>query len=108
VVKQITSHELADRLRAGAPTYLLDVRQPWEHKTAALPNSVLIPLNELPARAAEVAPPAGALVVVYCHHGIRSLHGANFLRRAGVEDVASLAGGIEAWSCEVDPAVPRY
>jgi adenylyltransferase/sulfurtransferase len=55
-----------------------------------------------------VTPPAGALVVVYCHHGVRSLRGAALLRQAGHENVASLAGGIDAWSLYVDPAVPRY
>jgi rhodanese-related sulfurtransferase len=108
VVKQILPQELAAKLAAGEPVYLLDVRQPWEHETVALPNSVLIPLNELPARMVEVTPPAGALVVVYCHHGMRSLRAAAYLEGAGVADVASLTGGIDAWSCEVDSAVPRY
>jgi adenylyltransferase/sulfurtransferase len=108
VVQQIQVQELADKLRAGDPVLLLDVRQPWEHETAALPDSLLIPLNELPARLGEVRPPDGALVVVYCHHGVRSLSGAAFLQRAGLTNVASLAGGIDAWSVEIDPTVPRY
>jgi adenylyltransferase/sulfurtransferase len=108
VVAEIRPRELAAKLRAGESVYLLDVRQPWEHQTAALPDSLLIPLNELPARAAEVAPPGGALVVVYCHHGLRSLRAAAFLQQAGVANVASLAGGIDAWACEVDATVPRY
>jgi rhodanese-related sulfurtransferase len=54
-----------------------------------------------------VQPPEGAKVVVYCHHGVRSLSGAAILRRAGI-DAASLSGGIDAWSLTVDPAVPRY
>lgn len=108
MIPQIEAAELAARFRAGQPTYLLDVRQPWEHKTAALPGSVLIPLPELAARAAEVQPPAGALVIVYCHHGIRSLSAAAILQRLGFHEVASLAGGIDGWSCAVDPTVPRY
>ena len=108
MVQQIMAGELSAKLRSGESVYLLDVRQPWEHQTAALPNSVLIPLNELPARVFEVAPPEGVLVVVYCHHGIRSLRAAAFLERAGLANVASLAGGIDEWSCEVDTAVPRY
>jgi rhodanese-related sulfurtransferase len=108
VVRQLQVHELAEKLRAGDPVLLLDVRQPWEHEAAALPDSVLIPLNELPARVGEVRPPDGALVVVYCHHGVRSLSGAAVLQRAGLTDVASLAGGIDAWSLEIDPHVPRY
>src|SRR5439155_16209763 len=98
MVNQITPQELADKLAAGEPVYLLDVRQSEEHAFAALPNSTLIPLGDLPSRAAEVDPPPGALLVVYCHHGIRSLTGAALLERAGIGPAASLAGGIDAWS----------
>lgn len=108
MVQQISPQNLADHLATGAPVYLLDVRQPEEHEFAALPGSVLIPLNELPQRLDELQPPDGALVVVYCHHGVRSLHAATFLERAGYESVASLTGGIDAWSLQVDAEVPRY
>ncbi len=108
LVQQISVHELAEKMAAGEPVYLLDVRQPWEHETAALPDSVLIPLPELLNRAAEVAPPEGALVVAYCHHGIRSLSAAALLEQLGIRPVVSLAGGIDTWSCAVDPRVPRY
>ena len=74
----------------------------------ALPRSTLIPLGELPGRVAEIEPPAGGLVVVYCHHGIRSMTGAHMLQQAGIGPVASLAGGIDAWSRLIDPAIPRY
>jgi adenylyltransferase/sulfurtransferase len=108
MVRQISPADLAARLQAGEPTYLLDVRTPQEHALAALPGSVLVPLQELPQRVAEVQPPAGALLVTYCHHGMRSLHAAAFLAQHGHAAVASLAGGIDGWSCTVDPAVPRY
>ncbi len=105
--RQIRVQELAERLTSGAPTYLVDVRQPWEHETAALPGSVLLPLQELQSRLDEVAPPDGALVVVYCHHGVRSLSGAALIEHGG-RDAVSLQGGIDAWSLQIDPAVPRY
>jgi rhodanese-related sulfurtransferase len=108
VVPQIEPRQLADKMQAGDALCLVDVRQPWEHETAALPGSLLIPLNELASRAGEIQPPAGALVVVYCHHGMRSLHAAAWLQRLGLANVASLAGGIDAWSLEIDPGVPRY
>jgi rhodanese-related sulfurtransferase len=108
VSHQITVQQLAARLEAGEPTYLVDVRQPWEHDTAALPGGILLPLDQLPARFGEVEPPDGALIVVYCHHGIRSQSAAALLRQAGFPDVASLAGGIDAWARLVDPRVPRY
>jgi adenylyltransferase/sulfurtransferase len=106
--REIGARELARRLAAGEPTYLIDVRQPWEHARVALAGSVLVPLAELPSRVVSLAPPAGALVVAYCHHGIRSLDAAAYLESQGWGGVASLAGGIDAWSCEVDPALPRY
>jgi adenylyltransferase/sulfurtransferase len=106
--REISARQLAAKLDAGEPVYLLDVRQPWEHQTAALPGATLIPLPELPVRAAEVAPPDGALAVVFCHHGIRSRSGVAILERLGFPEVVSLAGGIDAWSLEVDPKVPRY
>ena len=86
---------------------LLDVRWPQEHAVAALPGALLIPLPELDERADELAPLEGRKVVVLCHHGVRSLHGAAYLRARGL-DAASLAGGIDRWSLEVDPRVPRY
>ena len=108
MIREITVQELAEQLAAGAAVYLLDVRQPWEHEIAALPNSTLVPLPELPGRFGEVRPESGALVVVYCHHGIRSRSGAAVLEYFGFRDVVSLAGGIDAWSQQVDPRVPRY
>jgi len=105
---QIHPHELAQRLAEGEPTYLLDVRQPWESQIASLPNSVLIPLDQLAARHAEIRPDDDALIVVYCHHGVRSLSAAAFLLKSGRSNVVSLHGGIDAWSFLVDPTVPRY
>jgi rhodanese-related sulfurtransferase len=108
MVRQITPRDLALHMANDRAVLLLDVRQSWEHDMAAIAGSLLIPLSELPARAREIQPPPEALVVVYCHHGMRSLSGAATLQRLGLQNVASLAGGIDAWSCEVDPGVPRY
>ena len=109
MIRQISPEDVKAKLDAGEPVYLLDVRQPEEHALCRLPDSHLIPLGELPHRAGEVEPPAGAAVVVYCHHGIRSLSGAAILQQtAGLDNVYSMAGGIEAWSVRIDPAVPRY
>jgi rhodanese-related sulfurtransferase len=105
---EISPPELAERLRRGERLFLLDVRQPWEHQLAHLPDQALIPLPELQGRIDEVDPPEGAQIVCYCHHGVRSLTAAALLREAGFPDALSLAGGIELWSRTVDPAVPRY
>lgn len=108
MIQQIQVTELKRMLDAGESVYLVDVRNPDEFAYCRLPDSLLVPLPELPARVEEVQPPADALVVVYCHHGVRSLRGAAVLAAAGHANVASLAGGIDAWSMLVDPAVPRY
>jgi rhodanese-related sulfurtransferase len=108
VVRQLNVRDLAAKLTANEEVYLVDVRQPWEHETAAFPNSVLVPLCELSGRTDELHPTEGALVVVYCHHGIRSLSGAALLEAAGFKNVVSLTGGIDAWSLLVDPTIPRY
>lgn len=108
MVRQILPQDVKARLDAGEPVYLLDVRQPEEYEYCRIEGSHLIPLDELPRRAGEVKPPTGATVVVYCHHGIRSLSGAAILQQFGAENVFSMAGGIDAWSQVVDPSVPRY
>ena len=107
MIPQITAKQLAARLAAGERFYLLDVRQPVEHALAALPGSTLIPLNQLPARCAEIHVPEGSTLVVYCHHGIRSQHAGIFLAQHGFTPL-SLESGIEAWSVEVDQSIPRY
>jgi rhodanese-related sulfurtransferase len=95
-------------LAHGEPVHLLDVRQEWEHQTAALPHSQHIPIDQLLHRKAEIQVGGDALLVAYCHHGIRSLSAASWLQQQGFANVASLYGGIDAWSFLVDPTVPRY
>jgi rhodanese-related sulfurtransferase len=99
---------LAEKIAAGEPVYLIDVREPWEHAHCHLPGDVLIPLGELRERLPEIDPPPGSTVIVYCHHGIRSLSGAAILEMNDIPEAYSLAGGIEAWSQVIDPTVPRY
>ena len=108
MVYQISVEDLKARLDKDEPVVLIDVRQPWEHEAARLAESLLIPLPELPQRAHEVPQTDEALVVVYCHHGVRSLSGAALLEAAGLENVASLAGGIDRWSIITDSQIPRY
>jgi rhodanese-related sulfurtransferase len=108
VIKEIDVHTLAEKLAGGEALYLLDVRQPWEHELASLPNSWLIPLGELLARLQEIDAPTDTLIVVHCHHGIRSLSGVALLEQHGFTNVASLQGGIDAWSRLIDPQTPRY
>lgn len=102
---EISPRELKDRLSAPEPPLLLDVREPEEVEVARIGGKVL-PLRELQSRVSEI--PSGAKVVVLCHHGVRSLAAARWLRANGFPDAQSVAGGIDRWSREVDPGVPRY
>jgi rhodanese-related sulfurtransferase len=108
VSRPISPLELSTALKSATPPALLDVRQPEEHAFVALPHSRLIPLNELPARANELADLRDREVVVYCHHGIRSLHAIGYLESVGFTKLANLTGGIDAWSAQVDATVARY
>jgi len=94
--------------QAGSqPLCLVDVREPWEAETAAIPGSSLIPMREIAARAHPELDKE-AHIVVYCHLGQRSLSVVMWLREQGFPRSQSLAGGIDAWSRTVDPSIPRY
>lgn len=97
----------ASLLQQEGKTKIIDVREPWEYSTAHIEGSVLIPMGEIPARAHQELEPDDRLLVM-CHHGARSLSVTNWLRQQGFESAQSVAGGIDAWSREIDPKVPRY
>jgi adenylyltransferase/sulfurtransferase len=103
---QIHVRELRDRMSSGEPCILLDVREPFEFEMARIEGANLIPLGELPTRWQELD--REKEIFVFCHSGVRSERAAEFLRAAGFGKVANVAGGIDAWSQEVDPNVPRY
>jgi rhodanese-related sulfurtransferase len=105
---QLSPAELAERLKSSNAPRLLDVREPDEHHYAALPNSKLVPLGELMERLDELELWKGEEIVVYCHHGIRSMRAIAQLRHAGFGRLWNLSGGIDRWSLEVDPALRRY
>ena len=104
---EISAHELNERLRRGEAIRLIDCREPWENELVRLEQSTLIPMNDTPGRIDELRGIEGQMVV-YCHHGVRSMHVVQWLRSQGLTDIVSLAGGIDAWSLEVDPDLPRY
>lgn len=102
----LTPQQVAERLDTDAPPLLLDVREDWERRTAMIEGSAHIPLAEVPVRVEEL--PTDRDIVVYCHHGARSRGAAEWLSRHGRPRVANLAGGIDAWSAQIDHTVPRY
>ena len=102
----IGPRELAERLARKDDLLLVDVREPGEHAVARIEGAILVPLRTLPARVGELD--SRREIVLHCHHGVRSLQALQFLRQAGYPRLLNLRGGIDAWSREVDPAVPRY
>jgi rhodanese-related sulfurtransferase len=89
------------------PPLLVDVRNPDEWNLVHLSNGLFIPLGELEDRHHELDAQKGTPIVVLCHHGVRSLYGAEYLRTLG-HDATSMAGGIDAWSQQIDPTLERY
>lgn len=105
-VRSISVQELKQKMDAQELLTLVDVREPWEYDVAQISGSLLIPLGELETRLTEL--PRHGIVVMQCHSGMRSEEGARVLQNAGFANVYNLEGGIEAWSRDVDPTVPRY
>lgn len=103
---EISVDELARRRQAGEAVAILDVREPWELEICRLPDSMAIPLSSLPGRL-DVLPREDMLVVL-CHHGMRSERAALWLRANGFGNAVNLAGGIDAWARVIDPAMRTY
>jgi rhodanese-related sulfurtransferase len=106
---EITPAELKQRLDAGERLALIDVREPSEFQQARIDSAELIPMRTVPAQLQKIEGYSDEVdIVVFCHHGVRSLQVADWLRQNGVSNAQSMAGGIDRWSIEIDPSVPRY
>lgn len=103
---QITPEDLCAKMVRSDNLLLVDVREPWEYEICRIKEAELVPLRTLPDVWQRLA--QADEVILYCHHGVRSLDAAAWLRGQGVEGARSLAGGIDRWSREIDPSVPRY
>lgn len=109
-MEQLSPQALKAMLDGPDAPWLLDVREPWEAALARIEHpegrAQLVPMGQIPARWPELDRKQS--VVCYCHHGVRSLQVVAFLERQGFGPVYNLAGGIDAWSLEIDASVPRY
>ncbi|MBL8220058.1 MAG: rhodanese [Bryobacterales bacterium] len=106
---EITPKEVQAMVESGTRVVLVDVREPHEHAICSIEGAHLVPMNTVPARVQTIEAAADeARVVVFCHHGMRSLSVVNWLRQQGVENCQSMSGGIDLWSLEIDRGVPRY
>jgi len=98
--------ELKQRIDRGEKMEIIDVRETFEHEVARIEGARLLPLSRFPEWAGTLDPDAE--IVFMCHHGIRSAQVCAYLARDGFMHLYNLAGGIDRWSSEVDPNVPRY
>jgi rhodanese-related sulfurtransferase len=107
-VPEIPVSEAQRRLAQPQPPRLIDVREADEYELARIPGAELLPLSQWPAVIAEKLTDRDQPLFIQCHHGGRSARAADFLLRNGYADVTNVAGGIDAWSVEIDPSIPRY
>ena len=104
--KTITPKEFGERVRGGEDLLLVDVREPEEYELARVEGARLLPLSLFNEWAPTLDRERGTVFI--CHHGMRSAQVCAFLARQGFGNIYNLAGGIDRWSLEVDPSVPRY
>lgn len=104
--KEISAADAAKLRETNPEVVFLDVREHSELAICRIEGALHVPMGEIPERAASL--PKGPPVVVLCHHGMRSAQVQRYLEAKGFENLINLAGGIHAWSLEVDPAVPTY
>jgi rhodanese-related sulfurtransferase len=106
---ELSPREVKQRLDAGEILHLIDVREPHEFAIAAIASATLVPMRSVPGELQDLEAKADAApLIVFCHHGVRSLNVVHWLQEQGVANCVSMAGGIEAWSLTIDPSVPRY
>jgi adenylyltransferase/sulfurtransferase len=103
---EVTPAELQRELASGRTLVLVDVRETPEWELVRLDGARLAPLSRVPGLANTLDP--SAEIVTYCHHGVRSLQAATFLRSIGFSRVRSLAGGIDRWARDIDREMVRY
>lgn len=105
-MRNISVAELDTMLKQGEAPAVLDVREEWETRLAPFANATWIPMGQIPARLGELNKDRETVVI--CHHGVRSWRVAKFLESEGFANVINLAGGIDAWSKEIDSSIPLY
>jgi rhodanese-related sulfurtransferase len=105
-LEHLSPTDVAALLATDTPPIVIDVREPWEYDIAHLAGSVLIPLSTLPTRVETLDPMQRYALL--CHHGMRSEMAGNWLAQHGFTQLINIDGGIDAWSADVDPSLPRY
>jgi rhodanese-related sulfurtransferase len=105
---EIDVQEARQLLSSDSQVVLIDVREPSEYETAKIAGSVLFPMSGIVDQLEQLQPYQDKHIIVHCHHGGRSMRVTQWMRQNGFPRVQNLAGGIDAWSTEIDSSVPRY
>ena len=103
---EITPREVKSMMERGEKFLFVDVREKWEFETSGIEGAVLVPMREISSNLTKFEEADN--IVLFCHHGIRSLDAAAWLRSQEIPGAKSMAGGIDRWSAEIDANVPRY
>ncbi len=104
--RDLTPEQVRDWLAQGRTVRLIDVREPEEFALCRLPGAELHPAGQIAEWSKSLDP--NEEILIYCHHGIRSLHAVMYLTARGFKRVLHLRGGLDAYSLSADPSVPRY
>ena len=105
---EIDVHTAKRMLDGNERLLLLDCREPLEVQLAQISGGISIPMQQIPQRIAELTDYRDHSILVYCHHGFRSFQVVCWLRNQGFAEAQSISGGIDAWSQQIDPQLPRY
>ncbi|MBI1389803.1 MAG: hypothetical protein GC154_15295 [bacterium] len=105
---ELSPAEVKQMLDAGEPLILVDVREPQELEICSIEGALHIPMGQIHSRYKEISSDPNANVVVFCHHGGRSMQVMHQLWGLGYQNAKNMSGGIHAWSLDVDPGIQRY
>ena len=105
---EVTCQQTYHLMHGENPPVLIDCREQNEYDFCRIEGAILVPLSEFAGKAEKVFQDKAQEVIIYCHHGVRSLHAVHYLRQQGFQNTRSMRGGIDVWSIEVDKRVERY
>ncbi len=106
--KEISITKAAELIQSDTPPLLIDCREQHEHDLCRIEGAVLVPLSSFSGRAEALLQHIDQQALIYCHHGVRSLHAVEYLAQQGFHNTLSMQGGIDLWSLKIDSAIARY
>lgn len=105
---ELTIQEAAKLIQSDKPPLLIDCREQHEYDFCRIEGAILVPLSSFSGKAESLLQSKDQKALIYCHHGVRSLHAVQYLAQQGFTNTLSVQGGIDLWSLKIDPSIPRY